>query len=180
MGSAGDRGRAPPQVSAKTWLLLQLPPLLPEKLFGTGLCSPSPRGVSSQWAPAAGTAGTDGASVGPSASPTRLSGKWLSRGGPPRASSWRKRKAGAGIGSPEGGAKPPQGCGWEVRVEACCQAGDGASHLALPGRLRPLPCPLLSLLEHLWGLCPGAEGPPSGPPAERREGRPGHPRRARL
>lgn len=101
-------------------------------------------------------------------------------GGPPRASSWRKRKAGAGIGSPEGGAKPPQGCGWEVRVEACCQAGDGASHLALPGRLRPLPCPLLSLLEHLWGLCPGAEGPPSGPPAERREGRPGHPRRARL
>ena len=55
----------------RAWLLLQLFPLLPwaEKLvFGAGLFSLTPRGMSSHWVQVAGTAGTDGPSPGPSAS----------------------------------------------------------------------------------------------------------------
>ena len=46
-----------------------------------------------------------------------------------------------------------------------------------PGPTPPPPTFVSS--EHLRGLCPGADGPPRGPPGKWREGRPGYPRRAR-
>lgn len=108
--------------------------------------------------------------------PTCLSGRllWL---GCTRASSWRKLKARAGIGSPEHGAKLLQRCGRRV---GNCQAGCRVHRGAILAVSDPYPTALPSpSSEHLWGLCPGAEAPSSRLPAERREGGPRRPWRAR-
>lgn len=160
-------------------------------MFGAGLCSPNPRGVSSQWVQVAGTAGTDGPSAGPSTSSHTPVWK-VALAWPHRAASWRKLKASAGIGSPEDGAKLPQRCGWGERG---CGWGERGG---LPGGvpwlssgwgspIRPAlaswdSCPTalsFFLSEHLRGLRPGADSPPGGIPGKRREGRPGYPRRTR-
>lgn len=119
--------------------------------------------------------------------PTRLSGKWLWLG-PTRAACWRKLRARVGIGSPEDEAKLPQGCGWGERACGWRTPGKmpglsskGFPHPAHPGLLRPMAHqPPFPSSEHLWGMCPGADSPPSGPCGKRTEGRSGHPWCARL
>lgn len=86
----------------------------PEEAVWNGLFSLNPRGASSQWVQwvqVAGTTGTDGPSVGPSASSHTPVWK-VALVGPTSAASWRKHKASVGTGSPEDGAELPQGCGW--------------------------------------------------------------------
>ena len=135
--------------------------------------------------------------------PTQLSAKWRWLG-PTRASSWRELKASVGTGSPEEAAERLQGCGWGGRERWLGRkrtvAGEvlrvwvGVQSAGHPGLGSEQPCPPSSpswpfsgpgpttlpfSSEHLRGLYPGQDGSRGGPHGKRREGRPGHPRRAR-
>lgn len=106
-------GRAAPSrtVPAEGLVAPAAAPLLLGQLFGASLSSLRPGGVSSRGCSLQEQPGQMVPLWAPLPPPTRLSGKWLWQG-PTRASSWRKLKASAGIGSPEDGAKLPQGRGW--------------------------------------------------------------------
>lgn len=154
--------------------------------------------MSSQWAQVAGTAGTDGPPLaGPSASshtavlhsgvglaPPKLlpggnSKPVLGPGPPRRQPSGLRDAAGAEESGGWGGLKSVGGGQSTGHPRLGLEQGFPPSGPSWPFS-GPDPTALFfSSSEHLRGLYPGQDSPRGGPPGKRREGRPGHPWRAR-